>query len=583
MTAETDQGLNVTLRQVLEVLWQRAWIIILVAVIAVVSAGAYLAIRDVTYRTTGTVRLNPVVTEAALSGEIGGVVIDLDPDTVTAPVILDKAAELIGEPAGSLNGQISVDLDESSRTGRLFVTGKGPTPDSARVRTDAVIEAYRTYVDEQMVAAEATLRERHQAAITQASALQEEVRRNPSNAIATTNLATALGQMSSLQAQLDAIATSGPATTVLDDAPIGSATVPDPALVLALALLSGLIVGIGAALIRDQFDNRLRGSDEVEEVSGATSLGELRWDPGVKKMIPPLPVAGSHRTDLSEGLRTVRSTLQVLMPPRNAVVVVTSVEPGDGKSFVTANLALAWARAGKQVILVGGDLRRPDLSRYFGESADGGGLSELLSRHADGKHITVEAIEKHLNFTGYRRLRLLPSGAEPPDPADLLAGAGYPVLVEKLRTLADVVIIDSPPAMGLADASLLSAHTDGAVVMASVRRTDRVLLADTVAGLRANGVEVLGVVANRGRRKLPKTYSAYYMRRPSETRPTAPRLTPQTLPIDTDVDDFEIDAGEAAERPPMSRRRPNGVVPVPSTSRNGPGRGSDRDPETDTE
>jgi capsular exopolysaccharide synthesis family protein len=574
--------LNVTLRQVLEVLWQRAWIIILVTVIAVVSAGAYLAVRDVTYRTTGTVRLNPVVTEASISGEIGGVIIDLDPDTVTAPIILDKAAELLSEPAGTLNGQISVDLDESSRTGRLFVTGTGPSPESARDRTDAVIEAYRAYVDEQMIAAEATLRERHQAAVAEASALQEEVRRNPANAIATTNLATALGEMSRMQAQLDAIATSGPATTVLDDAPLGTATVPDPALVIALALLSGLIVGIGAALIRDQFDNRLRGADEIEEISGATSLGELRWDPAVKKMNPPLPVASSHRTDLSEGLRSVRSTLQVLMPPRNAVIVVTSVEPGDGKSFVTANLALAWARAGKQVILVGGDLRRPDLARYYGEAADGEGLSELLARHADGKHITEESIESLLNFTGYRRLRLLPSGAEPPDPADLLAGAGYPVLIEKIRALADIVIIDSPPAMGLADASLLAAHTDGAVVMASVRRTDRVLLADTVAGLRANGVEVLGVVGNRGRKKLPKTYSAYYMR-PTETRQTAPRLTPQSLPIDTDVDDFEIDAGEAADRPPLSRRRPNGAVPVTSSSRGGPNPDPERELETDTE
>ncbi|HWL78358.1 polysaccharide biosynthesis tyrosine autokinase [Microbacterium sp.] len=571
-----------TLRQVLDVLWQRAWIIVLVTVIAVVSAGAYLAVRDVTYETTGTVRLNPVVTEASLSGEIGGVAIDLDPETITAPVILDKATELLNEPRGSLSDQIDVELDETSRTGRLFITGTGPSPESARDRTDAVIEAYRTYVDEQMVAAEATLRERHAAAVQQAAALQEEVRRNPANAIATTNLATALGQMSTLQAQLDAMATSGPATTVLDDAPLGTATVPDPALVIALALLSGLIVGIGAALIRDQFDNRLRGADEIEEISGATSLGELRWDPAVKKMNPPLPVAGSHRTDLSEGLRSVRSTLQVLLPPRNAVIVVTSVEPGDGKSFVTANLALAWARAGKQVILVGGDLRRPDLARYYGEAADGEGVSELLARHADGKHITEEAIESLLNFTGYRRLRLLPSGAEPPDPADLLAGEGYPVLVEKLRALADIVIIDSPPAMGLADASLLAAHTDGAVIMASVRRTDRVLLADTVSGLRANGVEVLGVVGNRGRKKLPKTYSAYYMR-PTDTRPATPRLTPQSLPIDTEVDDFEIDAGEAADRPPLSRRRPNGAVPVTSSSRGGPNPDPERELETDTE
>src|SRR5690606_10840780 len=105
------------------------------------------------------------------------------------------------------------------------------------------------------------------------------------------------------------------------------------------------------------------------------------------------------------------------------------------------------------------------------------------------------------------------------EPADLIARPITAELIEYLRTLADVVIIDSPPAIGMADAALLAAHTDGAVVLASVRRTDRVRLVEAIEALRAAGVEVLGVVSNRSRRKLPKTYSSYYVAadRPART------------------------------------------------------------------
>ncbi|MGX1703285.1 polysaccharide biosynthesis tyrosine autokinase [Microbacterium sp. NPDC055357] len=556
-----------TLRQVLDVLWKRIWVILAITAVAGIVAVGYLQVRDVTYETSGTVRLNAVVTETAVSGEIGGMTVDLDPETITAPVILDAAAAITGDARGALAGQIEARLDDSSRTGRLTVTASGPSPESAQARANAVIEAYVAYVDEQMTEVQTTLREQHTEAIQQATELQREVFRNPENAIAQSNLASALNRMSMLQTQLDAIAASGPTMTVLREPAPGESTVPGQLIVFGLALLTGAIVGIGVVLIRDQFDNRLRGSDEVEGIAGTVSLGELRWDRSVKRLDPPLPVASSQRTDLSEGLRTVRSTVQVLIPPRHAVVVVTSVEPGDGKSFISSNLALAWARAGKSVILVGGDLRRPDLARYFGDAADGEGVAELLQNQEDGTPVSSEEIEARLNVTTYRRLRILPAGAEPRDPADLLAGAAYESLVDELRLLADIVIIDSPPAIGLADASLLSMYTDGAIVVASVMRTDRTLLADTVAGLRANGVEILGVVANRGRRKLPKTYAAYYMRSDKSGRRRTAQVTPDSQPLDTDVEDDDLDVfdgrSDLADRPRYRR----GVTtnPVPTT------------------
>jgi len=145
----------------------------------------------------------------------------------------------------------------------------------------------------------------------------------------------------------------------------------------------------------------------------------------------------------------------------------------------------------------------------------------LLRKSESRQELTDEDISSRINPTGYRRLRLLPAGAEPHDPADLLARPELESVIEYLRTLADIVVIDSPPAFGMADAPLLAVRADASVVIASVKRTDRVRLVEAVASLRASGANVVGVVANRSRRRLPKSYSAYYLQS-QRVRPAEP-------------------------------------------------------------
>jgi len=500
-----------TLRQILDVLWKRRWIIVAVTVVALLTAFAYLQIRTVTYQSQAVVRLSDVVSSGATTGKVGGVSVDVGPDAVTSPTVIEAAAEQTGDDPATLTAAVSVDAQESAGIGRVYISAVGATPSESQARAAAVASSYSSYVEEQMASALATLQQRQAEAIQAAQQYQQAVADNPRDSISATNLSTALSQMTTINLAIQSINDAGAATAIVSNPAPGESTVPSSIIVLLLALATGLIVGIAAALIRDQFDNRLRGEDEIESIADTRSLGELSWDRGVAGMKPPLPVARNERTDLSERLRTLRSTLQVFLPPGEAVIVVTSVEPGDGKSFVSANLAMAWARAGKSVILVGGDLRRPDLGRYFDEAADGEGLADILQEHEVGDPLARDSVESRLNTTRYRRLRVLPAGAEPPDPADLLAHPALSEVIARLRALADVVIIDSPPAMGMADAALLALQSDGAVVISSVRKTDRAMLVDTVAALRAAGAEVIGVVANRSRRKLPKTYSSYYV------------------------------------------------------------------------
>ncbi len=517
----------------------------LVAAIAVVAAAGYLAVRDVTYVSEGSLRLNTLVTDATDTGEIGGVVVDLEIETVTSPDVLDAAAAELGEPSGdALVGAVSASLDDTASTGRLYITAQGLSPVISQERAAAVMTAYTAYVNAQVETALSTLTQRHQTAIEQAQELQRQVSTNPENLIASTNLTLALSRMSMTQAAIDELTAAADPTSVVREPAPGVTTDPSMLTTLLLAFATGIVLGIGVVLIRDQFDNRLRSIDEIEHLTNVPGLGELGWDRSVRRLDPPLPVAGRQRTDLSEGLRSLRASIQVLVPREQSLVVVTSVEPGDGKSFVSANLALAWARAGKKVIVVGGDLRRPDLGRYFTDAADGEGLAELLDERSVGGDLAVDDVAARLNATVYPGLQVLPSGAEPLDPADLLAGPRLAQVIAHVRDLADVVVIDSPPAMGLADAALLTAQSDGAVVIASVHRTDRTLLTEAVDGLETTGGEVLGIVVNRGTRKLPKTYAVYYLQRGASRRRNAPD-EPNT---DRETDDEALVAEPESDR-----------------------------------
>lgn len=520
-----------TLRQILDVLWKRKWIIVSVIAVALITAAGYLQLRTETFTSSGTIRFNAVVTDAAYSGNIGGVAVDIDPAVILSPAVLDPAAQALDVDDATLAGSIETTVNAESRLARISLKAEAGSAADAQAYAAAMMSSFQAYVDAQVESALLALQDARAAATATATELQQKVAENPADSISQANLQTALQRMTATTAAIDSINTGGANTIILRQPSGGESTVPGVTIVLLLALLTGLIIGIAVALIRDQFDNRLRGEDEVEDLTGVHSIGELSWDRKLSQMSPPLPVASNERTDLSERLRTLRSNLAVFLPADGAAFVVTSVEPGDGKSFVSANLALAWARAGKKVILVGGDLRRPNLARYFGDAADGEGLSDILEELEVGTGLSPDAVTARLNSTRYRRLLVLPAGEEPDEPADLFARPVIGEIIANLRSRADIVVIDSPPAIGIADAALLASHTDGAIVLASIGRTDRVRLVETVEALRAAGTEVLGVVANRSRRKLPKSYSSYYVTA-ERSGPRAPAYSP-ALPSST--------------------------------------------------
>lgn len=506
-----------TFRQIIGVLWLRKWLIVAVVVVSLIAGGAVALVQPRVYESTTLLRTSAQVAEAGESGQLGGVQVDFGPNTLGSQDILTQAAILAGEPGADLGADVSVQVASDGATNSALVTAHAPTPEQSQARAAAVVDAYRAYLDDAFEKTLEILAERQQAALDTATAFQAQVNSDSRDLIALANLQNALGSLAEINDAIAAINNDGAPIIVLSPAGAGYLIGTSLLIVLLIALACGVIAGIGVALIRDQFDDRLRGESELERYAGAPSLGELPEERVLAKSPDKLPAAAREQSAIGEGLRSLRTALQVLLPSGHGSVTVTSVEPGDGKSFVAANLALTWAKSGKQTILVGGDLRRPSLAAYFGEAAEGPGLTELLLNAAldpnpRRNRTSVRAdVLGALQETDFPGLRLLPTGERSADAADLLATPALAETIGALRDIADVVVIDAPPALVLADASLLAEHTDGAVVLASVGRTPRTLLTEAVEELRQNGVTVLGAVANRSRRPRPKSYAPYYV------------------------------------------------------------------------
>ncbi|MGY1831495.1 polysaccharide biosynthesis tyrosine autokinase [Geodermatophilus sp. SYSU D01180] len=276
--------------------------------------------------------------------------------------------------------------------------------------------------------------------------------------------------------------------TMVAPAEVPSAPIsPDVPLILGLGLLVGLASGCAVAWLREAVDTRVRDARSVQELTDAPVLGRIAAGrPGADDR---LIVATDPRSRQAELFRQLRTSLESLRKPGVPLVLtVTSALPGEGKSTVALNLALAWAEVHKRVVLVDADLRGPTVAEQLGLRGDAG-LSTVLLGRAEVDDVMQE--------WGERGLRVLTAGEVPSDPARLLDSNRMPDLVAALAAEHDVVIIDSSPVLTVADAFALSRCTSGALVVADTRRVRHHQLGEALRQLGTIDAPVLGVVLNR--------------------------------------------------------------------------------------
>ncbi|ACZ89223.1 polysaccharide biosynthesis tyrosine autokinase [Streptosporangium roseum] len=285
--------------------------------------------------------------------------------------------------------------------------------------------------------------------------------------------------------------------TVVDQADVPKEPVsPKPLINLALALVIWLFTSIGLLVLRDYLDTTIKTREVLQEASKSSILGIIGYERAARRH--PLIVRTGGRSSRSEAFRSLRTNLQFISVDRQPrSLVVTSCLPGEGKSSISANLAITLAQAGGRVILVDGDFRRPSIPGYLG--IEGGvGLTDVLIGKAELRDVTQP--------WGEAGLHVLPSGQIPPNPSELLGSYGMRQVLARLTDAYDMVIIDAPPMLPVADATTLAAICDGTLLVARYGKTRREHLVRAVELLSSINARVVGTVLNFA----PVKSSTYY-------------------------------------------------------------------------
>jgi len=262
---------------------------------------------------------------------------------------------------------------------------------------------------------------------------------------------------------------------------------PRPVRNIGLAAILGLLMGLGLAILREVLDTTLTSAEELQRVANSPVLGLIPFDVGAKEA-PLLVQARTRNSPRSEAFRQLRTNLQFIdvdHPPR--VIVVTSPVPNEGKSTTCANLAVMLAQAGIRTLLLEGDLRRPRVVDYLGlEGAVG--LTDVLVGRADLGDV--------VQTWGSDGLSVLASGSIPPNPSELLGSQNMITLLGRLEGSFDVILIDAPPLLPVADGAILAAKSDGALLVVRHGVTTRPQAQAAVQALESVDARLLGTVFN---------------------------------------------------------------------------------------
>ena len=289
--------------------------------------------------------------------------------------------------------------------------------------------------------------------------------------------------------------------TVLDGLsilePVGTPTspiLPRTRANIAAGAFLGLVLASGIALLLSSINDTVRNPDDLQRRYGITPLGTIfKWsarDAGPDELMMIRSPSSWH----AESFRQVRANFQFATPEeRGRSYMVTSPGPGDGKSTMIGNLAIALAQAGHRVLIIDADLRRPSVHRKFEYLNREPGLSNYLSnREQDFASIT--------QATRLEGVSIVTGGPIPPNPAELLGSPRMSQLLAEATESADITLVDSPPVLAVSDSSILATQVDGAVITVDGLHTRWSSMHATVGALTAAKVQIVGVIINKLKR-----------------------------------------------------------------------------------
>ena len=361
----------------------------------------------------------------------------------SAPVVKAVRAALGSAPA--------ISTSEVAQTNVIALTAVSTSPARAALIANTYAKAFvaqtRSAAISSVTAAQTQLQ-------SQINSLSQQIKSLENRPNATSQLAALVNQQAVLKeeaAQLQvngAVATSGVEVVTPAQAP-ASPSSPKPVQDALLGLAAGLLLGLGAAFLRDTLDDALTSKDAAERLGNAPVLAMVPMVSSWRKRKRSAVAASSDPTSpAAEAYRSLRTSVQFTRQAHNLrVLLVTSPASAEGKTSTLANLGAVFAQAGERVVLVSCDLRRPRLGGLFGLDEKPGLTSVLL-----GEQTLEQALQQ---VEGYDSLWVLGAGSIPPNPAELLSGPSARQLFATLRENFDLVLVDSPPVLPVTDALAL--------------------------------------------------------------------------------------------------------------------------------
>lgn len=483
--APTGHGTDVlALRHYLSVVRRGWWIIALTAILST-AAGVLLSFRqDTSYRASAAVFLgttNPAFLFSGIPQPSSSPDRHLQNEATIArlPAVADLAVEIAGIPgytAGRLFGSSSV--TPASGTDLLLFSVTDARATVAERAATSYAQAYTKYKQQVDTSAIVRARERYDQQIAE---LESAGDRNSARYV---ELVTQADRLRTLEVLLQ-----GSNQLTIRPALGAVRSGPEPTRNGVLGFVFGLLLGTGLAFLRDAVNTRIRSVGEVEDRLGLSLLGRIPEPSRSLRRKDRLVMLESPRSAEAEAFRILAANVELVNLDRDArTIVVTSPLGGEGKSTTVANLAIAFARAGRRVVLVDLDLRRSSLDRFFADddpAIGAPGLTHVLL----GRATLVEALlpvpidDSELGFEPSSNgrpvlLEVLRTGPPMPNPAEFVVSHALEDILAQLVERADLVLIDAAPLLLVSDTVALSSRVDALIVVVRPATTRRPVLGE---------------------------------------------------------------------------------------------------------
>src|ERR1017187_6729737 len=485
-------GANPTLRSYLVVLRRRKWWIAWAAMAGLAVSLALSLTQAKQYSATAQLLVQPSG-QASVSGAQQSVTpteVQTDLQLVTSAPVQELVLRRLGSHPPVSSFQVA-------QTNVISITAIAATPSRAARIANTYAQAFVTYqrtvVIDNATAAEAQLRSQIQSVGAEAQSLRGHAGAAPDVTALLNQEAVLREQLAQLQVN-GAVAPGGVATGGVEvvtpaQAP-SSPSSPKPTQDALLGLLAGLMLGLGAAFLRHNLDDRVTSKEAAEHFGGSPVLGLVPMVTSWKRRKQAMVVSTAKpMSPAAESYRSLRTSLQFARQGRDLrTLLVTSPAASEGKTSTLANLGAVFAQAGERVVLVSGDLRRPRIGQFFGVD-EAAGLTTILLGGQPLKQVLQQV-------DGYDRLWMLACGPVPPNPAELLSQRATHDIFDALREEFDLVLIDSPPVLPVTDAMVLSSYADGTLLVVAAGQTRRADLQRASEKFSQAKVPLLGIVLN---------------------------------------------------------------------------------------